>query len=130
MANVLRHSRFERSPIASPKRARLPSGVVSITSVPRLRPGAVAIIVAAPSLKSDVEPRQNLGKRVRVTDISGRSGFCVLVDSLDGPLALDDGGRQVGDIRYRPANLRRAWVGLSNNERVRLSMLRQGVANG
>jgi hypothetical protein len=81
------------------------------------------VIVAAAS--RDTEPRQNIGKRVVVTDhTSGK--FSVYVDSLGGPLALDGGGKDVKDIRYRPANLRRVWQGVTTAERRALARLRLG----
>lgn len=128
-ANVLRHERFERAPVVLPKRRRgsLPCDVVSIKrGFQRLPVGVTAVIVAAAS--RDTEPRQNIGKRVVVTGhTSGK--FSVYVDSLDGPLALDGGGKDVKDIRYRPANLRRVWHGLTTAERRALARLRLGVSN-
>lgn len=127
--NVLKHERFERAPVASPKRRRgpLPRGVVAITAVKRLPIGSTAVIVAAPS--KDTEPSQNIGKRVVITAHT-RGAFSVCVDPLDGPLALDGGGVSVRDICYRPANLRRLWIGLTANERMKLALLRKDVAHG
>jgi hypothetical protein len=127
MANVLRHERFERAPVAAPKRrrSRLPAGVVSIRDAVRLPVGSVAVIVVGTKIKRDTESGQNLGKCVRITHHDPRSAFSVLVDSLDGPLALDGGGKALKDIRYRPANLRRVWTGLSENERIQLRLWRQ-----
>lgn len=127
-ANVLHHERFERVP-AQPqrRRGRLPSGVTSISEAVRLPVGSIAIVVAASKLKRDTEPRDNLGKRVRIVHHDPRSAFSVFVDSLDGPLALDGGGKAIKHIRYRPANLRRAWTGLSESERLQLR-LRRGAS--
>ena len=109
-----------RPPERVKRRGRLPRGVVSIFDAGRLPVGSTAEIVPSTKIKRDTEPHENWGKRVLIKHHDPRTAFSVFVDSLDGPLRLDGGGRDVKNIRYRPANLRRLWTGLSENERIRL----------
>lgn len=104
MADLLRHERFERPPVALPKhRGRLPRGVVSIRSVPRLKVGDLAEVF-------DVEHADN-GKRVRITGFDpGNDGFNFMCESLDGPIACDDGSLAT-TIWTKPRELRRLWTG-------------------
>ena len=129
-ANVTLHPTFlwpVRLP-AKRRRGRLPSGVVSIFDAVRLPVGSTAEIVPSTKIKQDTEPHENWGKRVLITHHDPRTAFSVFVDSLDGPLALDGGGKDVKNIRYRPANLRRLWTGLSENERLQLRCMRRAAS--
>ena len=117
-ANVLRHERFERSPVQLPKRRRgpLPRGVVSIKSVGHLRVGAIAEVVNA-------SIQENNGLRVVITHFDPSSTHCWDCKSLGRDIRWTEGGAG-RTASLRPRNLRRVWTGLTTNERIQLRMRR------
>lgn len=111
-ATILHHERFDRVPAQPQMRRRgpLPHGVGYIEPSPRLRVGALVEIVSR-------------GKRARVLGFDDREAYSVEVQSLDGPTPCNDGSASA-KAWVKPSNLRRVWTGLSEDERIKLKLLR------
>jgi hypothetical protein len=116
--NVLKHERFERVPVALPKRRRgpLPRGVASIKGMSKLRVGALAEVVNAVM-------EGNNGLRVVITNFDASSQYCWECKSFGPDIRWAEGGAG-RTAWFRPRNLRRIWTGLSANERIQLRLLR------
>ena len=117
-AAVLTHPHFQSAPApVKRRRGRLPRGVVSIRSVPRLRIGVLA------ELFDQVRSEDN-GKRVHITRHDpANAGYHYEGESLDGPIQCE-GGAFEKFVWFKPAELRRLWTGLSERERIQLRLLR------
>jgi len=116
---ILTHARFQRPPVVQKRRrGRLPGAVAFIpTGADRLEPGTCGELV----FKDPGDP--DYGKRVRIVAVDLRDSCPVHVRSLDGPLRSDD-GTTGADMWVKPQSVRRAWTGLTENERIRLRLLR------
>lgn len=118
-ADVLRHERFERAPVQPQKRrrGRLPQGVLSIRSrAVWFRIGDRAELVGFTTYAEDN------GTCVRVVGMDATHSW-IEVRSLGGPLRCDDGSTAT-ELEVRAKHLRRLWVGLTENERIQLRLLR------
>lgn len=105
-ATILKYERFERPPVAVPKRlrGRLPRGVASIQSVQRLRVGVLAEVF-------DQERPEDNGKRVRITGFDpNNDGYHFACESLDGPIQCE-GGSFATMIWFKPEERRQLWTG-------------------
>lgn len=118
-ANLLRHERFDRAPVALPKRRRgpLPRGVVSIKTASRLKVGVLAEVVGSR------DKSENDGIRVLIKHFDPRTRHCWLTKSLGRVIRCSDGALDT-EVWFKPEQLRRVWTGLSTNERIQLRMRR------
>lgn len=118
-ARILRHERFECIPVRaqSQRRGPLPRSVAYFKRTPRLRVGAMVEIVGLSKV-----PRNN-GKYARIIGFDYSDDHRVEVESIDGPLARNDGSTALR-VWMKPANLRRLWTGLNENDRTQLRLWR------